>query len=460
MPSIRARLRRRLVWLTAVVWISASVLIVAAVAMEYRQSHHSRAAQIARLLLAFTSTQPAALITMPFPDQPWEPDFHADEYLVVISRKGVLFYSSEALPPDQLLTLPLHGKAKTGDRTRIFHGLEDERSGTRVVIGVDMFDPLFSSIHVAGLLAAYVLAATVLIIGILIIGIRSGLAPLGAFARQVGERSEDNLAPLDKTEVPEELQRVAHALNGLMARLNLVLAHERDFVSNAAHELRTPLTAIRAQVEALGEDLPDRSHARFANILRATDRAGRMISQLLDVTRSQSVDLIQTPADRIDLVGLVQSVIADLVPLANRCGVEVILESPRSLHVTARPELLAIMLRNIVENAMKYAGTPGRVAVTVVTATGPATIDLLVEDDGPGLTAEEFQRAFARFQRLGQSGGDGVGLGLSIVGELSQRMGIPVEWMEPGTLGGLRVRLRLADTPPNGATDVSRQPSP
>jgi signal transduction histidine kinase len=467
MLSIRARLQRRLAWLIAAVWAPASVLIIVAVALEYSQSIHNRTAHTAQLMLAFASSQPTPTIatapmTMPRLEQWRGPDFDLGDYLVVVSRHGRLLYSSEALPPDRLLTLPMHGETNIGDTTRIFHGFEDERSGTRVVIGVNLFDPLFSSLHVAGLVAAYVLVSTVLIAITLGVGIRSGLAPLGAFARQVRARSEDNLEPLDEAEAPDELRGVAHALNALMAGLRVVLARERDFVSSAAHELRTPLTAIRAQVEALGEDLPDRSRPRFANILQATDRAGRLISQLLDVTRSQSVDLTQNPAERMDLVGVVQSVVADLVPLANRRKVEVVLESPRSAWVMTRPELLAIVLRNIVENALKYAGAPGRVVVTITpvadtaAAADPTAFDLLVEDDGPGLTPEAFQRAFARFQRLGRSGDEGVGLGLSIVAELCQRMSVPVERLEPGALGGLLVRLRLPGaTPPRPAAVAS-----
>ena len=458
MLSIRARLQRRLAWLIAAVWAPASALIIIAVALEYRQSIHNRTAHTAQLILAFASSQPTPTVATPPMTMPrlegWRgPDADLGDYLVVVSRHGRLLYSSEALPPDRLLALPMHGEADVGDTTRIFHGFEDERSGTRVVIGVNLFDPLFSSLHVAGLVAAYVLVSTVLIAITLGVGVRSGLAPLGAFAEQVRERGEDNLEPLDETEAPDELRGVARALNALMAGLRVVLARERDFVSSAAHELRTPLTAIRAQVEALGEELPDHSRPRFAHILQATDRAGRLISQLLDVTRSQSVDLTQNPADRVDLVGLVQSVVADLVPLANKRKVEVVLESPRSAWVTTRPELLAIVLRNIVENALKYAGTPGRVVVTITpvadtVVTDPTAFDLLVEDDGPGLVPEAFQRAFARFQRLGRSGDEGVGLGLSIVAELCQRMGVPVERLEPGALGGLLVRLRLPGTPP------------
>jgi len=104
------------------------------------------------------------------------------------------------------------------------------------------------------------------------------------------------------------------------------------------------------------------------------------------------------------------------------------------------------VLRNLVENAVKYAASPGRVTVTVA-SDGPAATELLVEDDGPGLSAAAFERAFERFQRLGRTGGDGVGLGLSIVAELCRRMDIPVERLEPGALGGLRVRLRLPDAP-------------
>jgi signal transduction histidine kinase len=457
MPSIRARLQRRLVWLIATVWVPASIQIVGAVALEYRESFQSRTAHTAQLMLAFASTQPASpssrpVFALPVFEQQHDPDFDLDDYLVVISRYGQLLYASEGLPSEQLLALPMEGKAQIGESLWLIHGFEDKRTGTRVVIGLDAWEPLFSSLQVAGLVATYVLVATALVGVALTVGIRSGMMPLGAFAKQVHDRSEENLVPLDEAEAPSELRGVAHALNGLMARLQLVLARERDFVSNAAHELRTPLTAIRAQVEAVDDDLPEHVRPRFANILEATDRASRLIAQLLDVNRSQSIDLTRNPGIRIELVGLVQAVIAELVPSANERNVEIMLDSLRSADVTAHPELLAIVLRNLGENAVKYAASPGRVVFTVAGGQS-ATTDLLVEDDGPGLSAEAFERAFERFQRLGRSGGDGVGLGLSIIIELCRRMDVTVDRLEPGGLGGLHVRLRLPSPPPPARPD-------
>lgn len=452
MPSIRARLQRRLTWLIAAILVPASVLIVAVVALEYRESFLKRTTHTAQLMLAFAATQPMLPMTRPVVEAQPETDFDLDDYLVVISRNGQLLYASDALPSDQLLALPMSGKARVGEDMRIIHGFEDARTGTRVVIGLKAFEPLFSSLKVAGLVAIYVLLATALVAVAVVYGIRSGLKPLGAFADQVRARSEENLTPLDEAKAPDELRGVSYALNGFMARLQSVLERERDFVSNAAHELRTPLAAIRAQVEALDDDLPPHVQPRVANILEATKRAGRLITQLLDLTRSQSLDFPWGQESRLDLVEFSQSVIAEQVPSANVRDVEITLESPRLATVTAHPELLAIVLRNLVENAVKYASSPGRVVVTIA-GRHPAATDLQVEDDGPGLSTEAFERAFERFQRLGRSDGDGVGLGLSIVAELCRRMEIPVDRLEPGELGGLRLRLRLPSAAPLALPD-------
>lgn len=442
MSSIHSRLRRRLAWLMAAALVPASVLIVGTVTLEYKESFNSRIAHTAQLMLAFAATQPTSPTAFPVFEQQNDPEFDLDDYLVIISRDGQLLYASKALPPEQLLSLPMEGETTVGGMRWIIHGFEDQRTGTRVVIGTDIYEPLFSSLQVAGVVAAYVLGASALIGLALTVGIRSGLAPLSAFANQVRGRGEEDLTPLDMAEAPSELRVVAHALNDLMARLRLVLDRERDFVSNAAHELRTPLTAIRAQVEALDSDLARSAQPRIAKILEAVERAGRLIAQLLDITRLQSIDLTGRSESRIDLVEFAQSVIAEQVPAANRREVEITLESPRSAIVTAHPDLLAIVLRNLVENAVKYAASPGRVMITV-TDRGPAGADLRIEDDGPGLSAEEFERAFERFQRLGRSGGDGVGLGLAIVAELCGRMRTPVERLAPGPLGGLHLCLRI-----------------
>ena len=453
MQSIRARLQRRLTWLTTAIWIPASILIVAAVAMEYNESFHSRTAHTAQLMLAYAATQPASP-TM-FPDLKWRQssdfDVDLDDYLIVISRNGRLLYASEALPPEQLLALPRKGKVVIGGESRLIDSYEPTGTATRVPFAIDASDPLFSTFPGPGCVAIALLDTTVLAAVALAVGIRSGLKPLGAFADQVRGRSEENLAPLDEAEAPSELRSVAHALNGLMARLQVVLERERDFVSNAAHELRTPLTAIRAQVEALEDDLPARVQPRFVNILGATERASRLITQLLDVTRSQSIDLSQSGGGRpTDLVGLAQTVLAESAPAAIQRNVEIALDAPRSAFVVSHPELLAVVLRNLIENAVKYAASPGRVQVTVAAA------EVVVEDDGPGLSPEAFERAFERFQRLGRTGGDGVGLGLSIVAELCRRMNVAIDRLEPDALGGLRVRLRPPSAPPSAPTPDRR----
>lgn len=446
MPSIHSCLTRRLAWLVAAVWVPLSVLIVIAVVQEYGESFHSRTAHTAQLMLAFAATQPDLPTMFPTikPEKSSAFDVDLDDYLVVISRNGQLLYASESLPAAELLVLPMTGRADVGGFPWILNGFEDESTGTRVIIGVDAFEPFASSLQVAGLVAIYVLVAMALVSIALTYGIRSGLKPLSLFARQVRERSETNLTPLAEAATPTELHGVAQALNGLMTRLQMALDRERDFVSNAAHELRTPLTAIRAQVEAIATEFSDRSSMRIGPILDATDRASRLIGQLLDIARSQSLDLTHHAARSTDLVALTQSTIAELVPLANDRAVEIALESPHSVIITAYPDLLVIVLRNLIENAIKYANSPGRVTVTIAPSDDPQPqIELRIEDDGPGLTIEAFAQAFERFQRLGRSGGDGIGLGLAIVAELCQRMALAIDRLPPGPLAGLSVRLCL-----------------
>lgn len=448
MRSIRSRLHRRLIVSLGAAWIFSFFLAVGVGHMEYREAFESRLAHTAQLMLTFAAAQediafasPGAGFLDAFDD--------TDDYIVVLSRGDRLLYSSIALPEAAELVAAGEGApgklysriAAAAGTTWALTNYLDAESGTRVTLGVDVYEPLHSTLEVAGI-SVLVFCITSGVAGILIFyGVRGGLGPLNFFAAQVGERGRHNLTPISPTTTPDELRPVADALNGLMARLDSALRRERDFVGNAAHELRTPLAAIRAQLEAIEpEELPPAAAERFDHILRATDRAGHMISQLLDLSRSQSLGTAGTPGREADLTELAETVIADLAPAALGRNVEIALEAPPRCRVATDPDLLAMLLRNLIENAGKYCGTPGRVEVRI--EKSPEQV-IRISDNGPGLSGVAFEEAAAKFERLGRTDGYGAGLGLSIVHEIARHLGIAVRAEERGPLGGLSVILRL-----------------
>ncbi|UUX48815.1 ATP-binding protein [Nisaea acidiphila] len=440
MISIRTRLKRRLVVSLGAAWFVSFVAAVTAGYLEYREAFEARLGHSGELMLSFASTQKDISFTSPTPEV-LAALGETDDYIVVITRAGRALYSSIPISAEEVQSIPERGMFKVEGTLWDLQSFTDATSGTRVTIGVDAQEPVSSTLQVAGTSVLVFFFTTAIVAIAVICSVRNGLRPLDQFATEVRQRSGDNLSPLDEENAPQELKPVAGAINGFMNRLRIAIERERDFVANAAHELRTPIAAIRAQIEAIEtKDLPAQAADRLGFILMAAERSGHTITQLLDLSRSQSLDGHPDRLKDADLRRAAEEVIAAAVPQADARNVEVVLEAPSAVPVRTDPDLLAIVLRNLVENAIKYCGTPGRVAVEI--SAGPET-RLTVSDNGSGLDPARFAEAAGKFDRLGRTGRDGAGLGLSIVSEISRHLAIGLSAERAGELGGLCVVLQF-----------------
>lgn len=442
-PSIRSLLIKRLAWVLTITWIIAGALILGGATLEFEESLRSRIANTAPIILGIVAKQPS-LESMGFPefDESYENYVDLDDYLMVITRNGRLLYSSVVAEEDALANVPDSGHVELGGQRWELFSVADAESGTRVVVGFDETETWKSALQLSGITAIHFMLATAMIVLAIFFSLRSGLRPLERFAEQLGQREATDLSPLDDADLPAELDSITKAMNSHLARLRILLNQERDFVSNAAHELRTPLTAIQSQVEAI--DLkapPDQLAERKEHLLQATRRGARLISQLLDHSRSQSIAVETANFKQVDLSAILQQVVADLIHRADRRQVELILNAPSNATVRSEPDLLAIVLRNLIDNAVKYADRPGQVAISVARQSNKTRI--IVEDDGPGLSEDEYGRVFEKFVRLGQSEEPGAGLGLTITGTLCDQLGITLRRLPPGPLGGLRLELLI-----------------
>jgi len=268
--------------------------------------------------------------------------------------------------------------------------------------------------------------------------VRRGTLPLRALGAQLRQRRPDSLLALQLPDAPAEMRPMLDALNALFERIAALLEAERRFTADAAHELRTPIAAIRAQAQvALGasED-GERRHALQAT-LQGCDRAGRLVEQMLTLARLEAE---QAPAGApVDLLALARRVLAELAPAALQQGQDLALEGETPCPVAGNETLLAVLLRNLVDNALRYSPVGARVRVSVDQAAGATR--LLVADSGPGLDAAQCQRLGERFFRVLGSGRDGSGLGWSIVRRIAQAQGARIELGRSAELGGLEVRL-------------------
>jgi two-component system sensor histidine kinase TctE len=234
-------------------------------------------------------------------------------------------------------------------------------------------------------------------------------------------------------------------MNDLFGRLSDAFAARDVFIANAAHQLRNPIAAIRAQAEA-AEAAPEGAdlRARVADVAEAARRTSRLTQQLLSLEKARG-RLAVLGAQTIDLARLVAEVLRVKAPAALRRGVEVSLElegDPRPL--TGDPLLIGEALENLLDNALRYGCDQGG-AIRVLVAFEDRLIRLAVEDDGPGVPADQRERVFERFQRGVEDSIDGCGLGLAIVREIAERHGGTAKLMEAPT--GARFEMVFPSAP-------------
>lgn len=246
-----------------------------------------------------------------------------------------------------------------------------------------------------------------------------GLRPLGQIADALGQRDADRLEPLRPPLAPVEVKPLIDALDSLFGRLARSLEQERRFTADAAHELRTPLAAMatQAQVARRARDEAEREHA-LAQIEISGRRAARLVDQLLTLARLDPAAGAALPLAPVALDALAGEVCAEQGVAALAKGIDLELEVQGPAHLQANADLLRALLRNLVDNALRYTPEGGAVKVTV----GPGR--LRVADTGPGIPEQQRQAALQRFKRLAEQSVEGSGLGLSIVARIAELHGM------------------------------------
>ncbi len=266
------------------------------------------------------------------------------------------------------------------------------------------------------------------------------VAPLRTVAAEVGQRDAQSLAPLPSAGLPDEVAPLVSALNGLLQRLGASLEQQRAFVADAAHELRSPLTALKLQAQLLqrAPDAAGRAEA-MAALTAGIERAARLVEQLLALARAEPGGPAQA-LQPLDLSELVRGVMADCVPFALLQGSELSLQADAPVLVRGEPAALAALVRNLVDNALRYGPPAGRVELRVSPGHEGAPPLLQVDDNGPGIPAAERERVFDRFYRRNPGSTAGSGLGLAIVRGVAAQHGAQIT-LSDSPLGGLRVSL-------------------
>ncbi|OLP60469.1 histidine kinase [Xaviernesmea oryzae] len=281
--------------------------------------------------------------------------------------------------------------------------------------------------------------------GIVWLAVVVSLGPLTRLSEAIGARSPDDLQPIDPV-VPREIRRLVDTVNGFMVRLKAALDALRRFNGNASHQLRTPLAIVRTQL-ALAARAQDLEEAKMAAARAdaAVAHAERILAQLLLLAKIDAAGSEMPPRlSPVDLSRLAQELTAEHVPRAGQAGIDLGFEEEAPATLLAEPILLGELLRNLVENALAYAGPGAEVTVRVGQAEGGVFLD--VEDNGPGIAPERLASLRQRFVR-GSEEAPGLGLGLSIVEEIAARFSGRLS-LNPGSHGqGLRARVLFASPP-------------
>lgn len=268
--------------------------------------------------------------------------------------------------------------------------------------------------------------------------VRLGVQPIRQLGRVLAERQPQALSPVAIDHLPDEMAPMIAALNSLFERIGLLLESERRFTADAAHELRTPIAAIRMQAQvAMGEsDNALRQHA-LQGTLEGCDRATRLVEQLLSLSRLEAAE---SPAMvQVDLRALAQRVVAELAPKAIGKKQSLEFDASQPCTIPGNETLLAVLVRNLVDNAVRYSPLAAHIRVDVQRQNGQVV--LRVEDSGPGLDDAERQRLGERFFRVTGSLESGSGLGWSIVRRIAAVHRLKIDVGRSAQLGGLSVRM-------------------
>jgi len=274
--------------------------------------------------------------------------------------------------------------------------------------------------------------------------VRRALQPVRLLTAELQGRSADDLRPVPVDHAPQELKPMLAAMNGLFTRIESTLEHERRFTADAAHELRTPLAVLRAQWDVLrratGEDERRRAEAQLN---AGMDRMDRLVTQMLALSRLESTERLPR-AQALQWTPLVEQAISDMLPLAERRRIELDCEWPAQgtppMPLQGDPDLMTVLLRNLLDNAVRYAPEGSTVRMRF------GEDRLTVENDGAALQQDVLAQLGQRFRRVDGQAENGSGLGVSIVQRIAALHGLALRYRPLADGRGVVAELRPSQT--------------
>lgn len=433
----------------AAVWVVLSASAWREAVQEADEIFDAHLAQTAALLVVLSSEESG--------DIPEELPSHRYARKVAFqiwSDKGrLLARSSQA--PQEALTEQAKGFSdrKIDGRNWRIYSMRDVKHHHQIMVA----ESLEARNAVSQELAKHLLTPLALALPMLALGLallmRYRFQPLRRLALSIGQRSPERLDPINLVDVPNELHPIIEQTNRLLHRVADSIEQERRFTADAAHEIRTPLAVIRTYAQVAMAEMDDAERRKALNsVVQASDRTSHLLGQLLTLARLDGAALAGGFVV-CDLRRIAVDVLAEISPQAFEKNVECMLDVGSAAWVLGDPALLAVLLRNLVDNAVRYSPSGTVVAVTLKELDG--SIRLTVSDQGPGIPVAERERVLSRFTRLPGTQATGSGLGLSIVLRIADLHGAKLTLQDGPGEYGLSVCLTFTASQ-SAATNVQK----
>jgi two-component system sensor histidine kinase QseC len=440
MISMRARLFGILLITTGLVWLLAMAWIFFSTGAELQNVLDARLREAARMV--------SSLVVREDLEGGRSASGQADLYSPVYDRQlscqiwtldGALISKSDGAPTEKL-GYDEEGFSETvvqGEAWRVYSVINPETNlrvmvGDRIHFREQLVNNMLKGLLLPGLLIMPILA------GLIWLSIGRGLSPLKNIANNLSTRNATDLEPIANTSLAKEIVPVVRSLNGLFARVASARDRERNFTAFAAHELRTPLAGLKtqAQVALASKDDAIRDKA-LSQIVLGVDRTGRLVKQLLDIASIEAAEpeSKSVPVDLGDALKRLRSELLSHVAPAVDVQID---DAMFGTIVHTDPDLLRLATRNLMENALHH--TPPNGVVRCCASSSQDSIELLIEDQGPGIPEEELALVTERFFRGRFKAPVGSGLGLSIVELALEQIGARLSLVNKVD-GGLSARI-------------------
>ena len=367
-----------------------------------------------------------------------------EESRVIVQRLGEASPSAAGVDAGGVLPLPatladgLHTLEVSGETFRVL--VKTTAAGERIAVAQE--SGFRNEIARDGALRTVMPFLILVPVLLLIVAdlVRKMFRPIATLSREIDQRAEQELHPVEDGHLPVEVRPFAVAINRLLARVGQSMESQRRFVADAAHELRSPLTALSLQAERLADaEMSGLARERLTVLRQGIERGRSLLDQLLTLAKAQSAaDLPQSP---VSIQGVYRRVLEDLVPLAEAKHIDIGVEGEQDAQVWASELDMIAVVKNLVDNAIRYTPEGGRVDLSVEVSDGKA--GLRIQDNGSGIPLAERDRVFDPFYRTLGSEQIGSGLGLSIVQTIANRLGaeIHLDFSDQAKQTGLSVTV-------------------